>query len=141
MTRTRWLAPLLALVIAVTGALTTAPAQADTTPPTPACPVAITYTLTAQWNTGYVAQFTIRNITSEPIGPGWTLSWTFTGGDVILSGWTGVWTQAGPNVTVTSSWWAPGIPPGGTVTVGFAASGPPSRPTNVRFNGIPCTLM
>lgn len=109
-------------------------------PPSRACPVAITFLVPAQWTTGFVAQFNLTNITAATIPPGWTLSWTFTNGEVISSLWNATWSQVGANVVATSAAWAPPIPPGGTASVGFVGSGRAARPTNVRFNGIPCSV-
>jgi len=115
----------------------------SSSPPQPsrACPVTITYLVQTQWATGFVAQFTLTNVTNATIPPGWTLSWTFTNGEVVSSLWNATWSQVGANVVATSTAWAPPIPPGGSVNVGFVGNGRAGRPTNVRFNGIPCTLM
>jgi cellulase/cellobiase CelA1 len=53
----------------------------------------------------------------------WTARWTFPGGQQVASGWSGVFTQSGAAVTVASEPYNGAIAPGGSVTIGFTASG------------------
>jgi hypothetical protein len=114
------------------GTTTTSP------PPAGACQVSWT---TFPWNGGYQASVTVTNRSPAPV-TGWRVTWTFRGGESLLSLWTGGYRQDGARVTVTSPAWNPDLASGGTLQLGLVASNPspaPLPPTDVALNGVACT--
>jgi cellulase/cellobiase CelA1 len=91
------------------------------------------YEVTGVWPGGFAVQVTITNTGSSPV-PGWSLTWTWPGGQRLTSGWNASFAQSGATVTVTGTSANGTIAPGGSVTFGFIATGtpPPVLP-------IPCT--
>jgi endoglucanase len=90
-----------------------------TTPPRGACTVA--YQVTNSWQGGFQANVTVT--AGATAINGWTVTWTFTGGQVIQSLWNGTFTPSGPNVTVKDVGWNGALSPGGTAQFGFTANG------------------
>jgi chitin-binding protein len=76
----------------------------------------------SSWSGGFQAQVVISNSGSTATSS-WTARWTFPGGQQLSSDWSGVFTQSGANVTVTNEPYNGSIAPGGSVTIGFTASG------------------
>jgi len=104
------------------------------------------YTVVTTWPGGYLANVTIRNLTSTA-APRWHLAWTFPDDQRVVSLWgDGGWSQTGRGVSVTSPTWAP-LPAGGTVSVGFVTStsgtGAPRAPWNltVDLDGRTCGVL
>ncbi|WP_245647330.1 cellulose binding domain-containing protein [Microtetraspora niveoalba] len=63
----------------------------------------------------------MRNSGPAAIG-GWTVKWTFTGGQRISQSWNGTITQDGANVTAGNVSWNGSLAPNGTASFGFLAS-------------------
>ncbi|SCL24673.1 Cellulose binding domain-containing protein [Micromonospora inyonensis] len=85
--RRRRLAMLAATTLAIGGvALPAGVAQAA-----PACDVVYA---TSDWNNGFTANVTIKNL-GDPIN-GWTLKFTFPSGQQLLQGWSARWSQSAP---------------------------------------------
>ncbi|KAA2252241.1 cellulose 1,4-beta-cellobiosidase [Solihabitans fulvus] len=109
----------------------------------PAAPAALScsvdYALTNQWDTGFGANVTIKNVGSAAIN-GWTLAWTFPDGQRITQLWNGVPTQNGAAVSVRNADWNANIPAAGSVQFGFNGSkGSANRaPTDFAVNGTTC---
>jgi hypothetical protein len=116
------------------------PSPSTPTPaPTPTCRV--TYRVTSEWAQGFVAELTIANTGTSTVN-GWTLGFTFTGGQRVVRSWPGSFTQSGAAVTVKPARWTSTIAPGGQVGAGLlgtrtAASNLP--PTAFTLNGAPCS--
>ena len=64
----------------------------------------------------------IKN-TGTAASSGWTMSWTWPGGQQVSNGWNGTFTQSGAGVKVTNASYDGSIAPGSSVTVGFTATG------------------
>lgn len=114
--------------------------------PTPTVPpatggVQVKYTITQQWNDGFLADVTIKNNGTAPIN-GWQLTWTFGGTQKISNLWNGNPTQNGKNVSVTNAGWNTVIPVGGSVTFGFQGTygGTNSPPTAFKLNGVSASV-
>ncbi|KPL90283.1 cellulase family glycosylhydrolase [Herpetosiphon geysericola] len=129
-TRLAMLSGLVALVLA------SQPASTKPTAAAAACEV--TYTISNQWETGFTANVSVKNI---GIGlNSWQLSWGFAGNQTITNLWNGTLSQTGPNVSVANSAWAASLPSNGTASFGFQASysGTNAVPTAFKLNGVNC---
>ncbi|WP_182909140.1 cellulose binding domain-containing protein [Microbispora sp. H13382] len=97
------------------------------------------YTVTSQWQGGFGASVSVRNL-GDPIN-GWKLTWSFPAGQTITQLWNGTHTQSGSQVTVTNLSYNGGIPTGGSTEFGFNGSWNGSNPVPSSFalNGVTCT--
>ncbi|GAA2041723.1 endo-1,4-beta-xylanase [Polymorphospora rubra] len=111
-----------------------------TTGPPPGTTCQVTYAVAGQWPGGFQGDVRVT-VTGAPVS-GWTLRWTFGGGQQISQAWNGTHTQTGANVAVTNAAWNGTITPGTPVTVGFLASwtGGNPAPTAFTLNNLPCTI-
>lgn len=102
-------------------------------------PVAVTFTKTSDWGTGYNATITITNNGTTAVN-GWNLQFDMV--PTITSLWDGVHTGSGNHHTVTGAGWNNVIPPGGSAQFGFggAYSGTFQNPANCVLNGQACTF-
>jgi len=123
---------------------TTGPTSSTTTttPPTSGQPGScqVTYRPSSQWQTGFVADVTVRNTGGTSVN-GWTLAWTFGGNQQITNAWNAVPTQTGQVVSARDGGWNSVIPAGGTAAFGFQASfsGSNTNPSAFTLNGRACT--
>ncbi|HET6532865.1 MAG TPA: glycoside hydrolase family 48 protein [Actinoplanes sp.] len=95
--------------------------------------------VTNDWNTGFTANVTIRNL-GDPLN-GWTMGWTFpNAGQRVTQAWSASITQSGSQVTATNAAWNGNVPTGGTVNFGFNGShtGSNPKPTSFTINGVTC---
>jgi endo-1,4-beta-xylanase len=98
----------------------------------------IGFTITNSWSTGFQAALSIQNTSTVPLN-GWTLTWTFPGGQTIASLWNGAASQSGAAVTVTNLGYNANIPAGGSYNdAGMVGNGPAAVPTGFAINGVPC---
>ncbi|MFC6017027.1 cellulose binding domain-containing protein [Plantactinospora solaniradicis] len=97
----------------------------------------VSYVVTDSWSGGFAASVTVQN--SGPAVSGWSLGWSFPGGQVIQGHWHGQFQQTGAKVTVTNEAHNAMIPAGGSVNLGFTASGSPATPTPFTLNGAACS--
>ncbi|WP_159079524.1 cellulose binding domain-containing protein [Plantactinospora sp. BC1] len=123
---------------------TTPPTTAPTTPPTTGPPVGggtcrVTNSITA-WDTGLVDNVTITNTGTSAID-GWSLRFVLRPGQTITSGWNATYSTVSGQATATNVGHNAGIPPGGSITIGFQAShgGDSAAPTNFTLNGTACS--
>lgn len=100
--------------------------------------VSATYATTSQWNSGFVANYTITNTGTTPL-TNWQLQFSLPAGESVANLWNGHVTQSGTQYTVTPQSYNATIAPGNSVTIGFqgAQSGGYSAPTNVSIGGQP----
>jgi predicted carbohydrate-binding protein with CBM5 and CBM33 domain len=94
----------------------------DPTDPPPSGTCTATFSTTSSWNGGFQGAVSLRNTSTSPLG-GWTVHWTWPGSQSITQAWNGRSSSAGSLVTVTNESWNGTIPAGGTVSLGFTASG------------------
>lgn len=125
-----------------TTALATAAATTTSTATTAASTggtgVTATYTPTAQWNSGFTANYTITNTGTTPL-TNWQLQFDLPTNESVTNLWNGQVSQSGTHYTVTPASYNGTIEPGNSVTVGFQAAqnGSYSPPTHVLVNGQP----
>ncbi|GAB2624612.1 cellulase family glycosylhydrolase [Streptomyces capparidis] len=107
----------------------------------PAASCAVDYRITGQWPGGFQADVTIRNTGTSAVR-GWTLGWSFTGGQTVTNLWGGTVRQSGADVTVTSADYTAAIPANGSVSIGFTgtSTGGNPRPAAFTLNGAACSV-
>nr|QIN90904.1 endoglucanase [uncultured bacterium] len=81
-----------------------------------------TYKITNSWQGGFQADVTVANTGGSAIS-GWTVSWTFPGGQTITQLWNGTLSQSGANVTVKNASYNGALSPGATTSFGFLGTG------------------
>jgi hypothetical protein len=71
---------------------------------------------------------------------GWSLDWTFAGGEQVSSAWGGTATQSGSDVTVTNAPWNATIGHHDSVSFGFQGTTTGGEPAASSFelNGTAC---
>ncbi|UUU20104.1 cellulase family glycosylhydrolase [Streptomyces sp. DSM 40750] len=101
---------------------------------------ALGYRVTNEWSGGFQGEIVIRNTGTSAIS-GWTLRWTFPGGQRVSNLWGGTVTQSGADVGVTSASYTANIPAAGSATIGFTATRGTTNPAPTAFtlNGAACT--
>ncbi|GAA2863705.1 large protein [Actinoplanes cyaneus] len=89
------------------------------------------YAVTSSWSGGFQAEVTVT--AGATAIRGWTVSWTFPGGQAISQVWNGTHTQSGPNVTVTNAAYNGALAPGAATSFGLIASvtGANEPPTSI----------
>ncbi|GAA3723398.1 hypothetical protein GCM10022225_00320 [Plantactinospora mayteni] len=97
----------------------------------------VSYAVTDSWSGGFAASVTVHN--SGPAVTGWSLGWSFPGDQVVQGHWHGQFQQSGAAVVVTNEAHNATIPAGGSVNLGFTASGTPVTPAPFTLNGAPCS--
>jgi len=110
-------------------------------PPPPPGNCHIAYSVTQQWNSGFLVAITINNTSTTAIN-GWTLTWSFGNGQTVVSLWNGAETQSGSNVTVKNLSYNASIPAGGSYSMmGFQGAWngvTNTAPTAFSLNGTAC---
>jgi hypothetical protein len=106
-------------------------------PPSPDCQVSMVRT--SEWDDGYVARVTLRNVDTQVLN-GWTMHWVFGGDQRISSLWNGRASQVGREVQVRDDGWNAVLAPGESLQFGFEAIATPADTDPVRFsvNGAGC---
>ncbi len=109
-----------------------------TVPAAPTCKV--TYTVHGSWPQGFTTQVTLENTGKKAID-GWSLKWSFLGGQKVVLDWNASLTQQGATVTAANAAHNKKIMPGQSVTFGFngaSAPGPNPVPDLFLLNGAAC---
>ncbi|MDM7854220.1 extracellular catalytic domain type 1 short-chain-length polyhydroxyalkanoate depolymerase [Cellulomonas alba] len=111
-----------------------------TTPPASGAACTVTYQVN-QWNTGFTANLTIANTSSQTVN-GWRLTFTFPSGQTVTQAWSSTASQSGGAVTLTNAAWNATIAPGASQAIGFNASysGTNTRPASFALNGTACAV-
>src|SRR3984885_10281241 len=89
-----------------------------------------TYSVTNSWSGGFQGQVVVKNTGSGTLN-GWSLGWTFPGGQAINDLWNGSYSQSGESVTVSNASHNGSLASGATATVGFTATGTSASPSSV----------
>ncbi len=93
------------------------------------------------WDNGaaFGAAITIRNLGDRLSG--WSLTYTWAGGQRVTNGWSATWTQSGAEVTARNASWNGDLADGGSVSIGFNGSYAAANPDPADFsiNGTACT--
>ncbi|WP_280177807.1 cellulose binding domain-containing protein [Mycobacterium pseudokansasii] len=123
---------------ALATAAATTTSTGTTTASTGGTGVTATYTPTAQWNSGFTANYTITNTGTTPL-TNWQLQFDLPTNESVTNLWNGQVSQSGTHYTVTPASYNGTIEPGNSVTVGFQAAqnGSYSPPTHLLVNGQP----
>ncbi|WP_395839714.1 glycoside hydrolase family 9 protein [Cystobacter fuscus] len=106
----------------------------------PAASCQVSYVKQDEWNDGFNVQVTLHNTGASAIN-GWTLRWSFLGGQTVTQAWSANASQSGATVSATHLPWNALIPPGGAVSFGFLgapAAGPNPTPALFTLNGAAC---
>ncbi|MCD0484180.1 cellulose binding domain-containing protein [Streptacidiphilus sp. ASG 303] len=131
-----WLAgPVTALAVLSAAGLAQIP-QADAA--TAACQVQ--YQVTNDWGSGATVNVVVTNNDASAVN-GWTLGWTFPGGQTFADIWGATKTQSGASASATNVDYDAVIPAnGGSVSFGFnlAYSGANPSPGGFTLNGAAC---
>ncbi|RSN61905.1 xyloglucanase [Streptomyces sp. WAC 04229] len=107
--------------------------------PGPAGACEVTYTVTNQWPGGFQADVRLTN-TGTAAWNGWSLDWTFAGGQRVSRMWNAEHTRSGTTVTAGNVGWNARVAPGASVGFGFTGewSGANAAPTAFRMAGRSC---
>ncbi|CAM3878590.1 glycoside hydrolase family 48 protein [Kibdelosporangium persicum] len=99
----------------------------------------VEYSVTNEWNTGFGAAVTIKNVGSDPID-GWDLTWTFPDNQRITQVWNATASLTGPAVSVRNVSYNRAIAGGSQVQFGFNGSKGTAngKPTDFAVNGTAC---
>lgn len=132
--RTALHATVSALIVAILG-LGVAPAAH-------AAAAAATLSVEHTWQTGFIAHFTVTNVSMAPLTD-WRLDFDMPAGQGVSHEWNSTITQSGTHYVLTPANWNRTIAPGGSATGGLRGvlTGSFSPPSNCVLNGqYPCTL-
>lgn len=133
----RWRA---ALHVTVWALVLTVPVLA-VAPAAHAAAATATLRVTSTWQTGFIASFTITNMSMAPLSD-WRLDFDMPAGQSVIHTWNSTATQSGTHWVITPANWNRVIAPGGTATGGMRGvlSGTYTAPSNCVLNGqLPCT--
>jgi cellulase/cellobiase CelA1 len=111
------------------------------TPVAHAAAATATLSVTSTWQTGFIARFTITNLSAAPLAD-WKLEFDLPRGESVSHTWNSTVTQSGTHYVLTPANWNRIIAPGGSATGGFRGvlTGTYSPPSNCLLNGqYPCT--
>ncbi|MFC0529817.1 cellulose-binding domain-containing protein [Phytohabitans kaempferiae] len=99
----------------------------------------VTYTVASQWNNGFTANVSVRNL-GDPL-TSWTLTWAYANGQQVTQAWNATVSQSGGQVTARSVSYNGSLGTGATTSFGFNGSwsGTNSSPTSFSLNGTTCT--
>jgi hypothetical protein len=100
---------------------------------------AVTYAVSSQWQGGFGANVSIKNL-GDALSS-WTLTWSFGAGQTVTQAWNTTLTQSGSAVTAKNVSYNGSIATNGTTSFGFNGSWTSSNPvpTNFALNGVTCT--
>ncbi|GGL21355.1 hypothetical protein Sme01_02440 [Sphaerisporangium melleum] len=131
--------PALAALLSGTTPMPTPPTTPSATPtvtPTPTPPTTpspqpggctATYRITNSWPGGFGAEVTVRNTGAAALS-GWTVRWTFAGGQTISQLWNGGLSQTGGAVTVRNMSYNGDLGAGASTAFGFNGTWTGSNP-------------
>ncbi|MFE0590029.1 cellulase family glycosylhydrolase [Micromonospora echinospora] len=99
----------------------------------------VTYAVGGQWQGGFSANVTVKNL-GDAIS-GWRLTWAFPSGQQVTQAWNATVTASGANVTAADVGYNAAIPTNGSASFGFNGSwsGANTAPTSFALNGVACT--
>lgn len=123
-----------ALLVATLGLAVTPEARA-------AAPASATLSVEHAWQTGFIANFTVTNLSMVPLND-WRIDFDMPAGQSVLHTWNSNVTQSGTHFTLTPANWNRSIAPGGSATGGMRGVliGSFTPPSNCVLNGqVPCT--
>lgn len=100
----------------------------------------VVYAKTSEWAGGFTANVTISDTGTAAVN-GWTLTFSFPGGQKVTSAWNAAVTQSGTAVTASNLSYNATISPGGSTSFGFQGTwtSNDTAPASFALNGAPCT--
>ena len=93
-----------------------------------------TYRVANSWPGGFQGEVVVTNTGTSPIA-GWTVGWTFPGGQSVAQAWNASVSQSGAAVSLSNASWNGGLGGGASTTAGFIGSGTAATPT-----GLTCSV-
>ena len=96
---------------------------------------ACTYTIESEWNTGFVANITIKNDTGAPIN-NWSVNWGYSN-NRISGSWNANFSGSNP-YTASNVSWNGNIPVGQSVSFGFQGNKNSATAERPIVNGAAC---
>src|SRR5690349_7851902 len=99
----------------------------------------VAYTVTSQWNGGFIADLKVTNQGAAVTS--WQLNWSFDQGQRVTQAWGAVVTQSGAAVTATNASWNGALAQGGSAQLGFSGSLTGAAnpvPGTFALNGVTC---
>ncbi|MFA4081879.1 cellulose-binding domain-containing protein [Mycobacteroides salmoniphilum] len=112
-----------------------------TAPVAHAAAAAATLSVTSTWQTGFIASFTITNLSTVPLTD-WRLEFDLPIGESVRHTWSSTFAQSGTHYVLGPANWNRTIAPGGSATGGLRGvlSGSYTPPLNCVLNGqYPCS--
>ncbi|MEV4459324.1 cellulose binding domain-containing protein, partial [Microbispora sp. NPDC049633] len=97
------------------------------TSPDPSGACSATIRTVNSWPGGFQSEVTVKAGSSSLNG--WTVNWTWPGGQTISSLWNGTQSGSGSNVTVRNAPYNGSVAAGSSTTFGFTANGSAATPT------------
>lgn len=126
---------------AVYGAAGRPAATGAQVPAVPSC--AVSYTLTAGWPGGFLAELRITNLGAVPV-TGWNLAFDLPSGQTVVRAWGMLHSQRGATVMLSNAAFNGTVAPGGTVVAALQGASRPDtgivRPSGFALNGRPCRI-
>jgi cellulase/cellobiase CelA1 len=95
------------------------------------------YSVHGRWAGGFNAEMVLTNLGSEPV-EGWTVRLRLPADVDVGRAWAAEVDQKAGAVTLRSQPWNTYVAPGGSVHLGFEATGTPTPPSSCTVNGTPC---
>jgi cellulase/cellobiase CelA1 len=125
--RTAVHATVSAMMIAILGLVVTPAAHAAA--------VTATLSVSSTWQTGFIAHFTITNLSTVPLTD-WKLEFDLPAGESVSHTWNSTLAQSATHYVLTPANWNRIIAPGGSATGGLRGvlSGSYSPPSNCQLN-------
>ena len=91
------------------------------TPPPDGSGCTATYTLVNQWSGGFQGE--VKVTAGNAAISGWTVTWTFPGGQTVTQAWNATVSSTGSTVTARDAGYNAALAAGASTTFGFVASG------------------
>ncbi|MEO3746229.1 polysaccharide deacetylase family protein [Plantactinospora sp. B24E8] len=107
---------------------TTPPGNPPTTPPAGNAGCTASYRTIGSWGGGFQAEVTITNSGNSTLN-GWTVRWTWPGGQTISNLWNGQLSQSGSSVTVRNVGHNGTVQPRQSTSFGFVGGGSSATPS------------
>ncbi|MEW9527407.1 lytic polysaccharide monooxygenase [Microbispora sp. NPDC049125] len=102
---------------------TATPTPTPTPTPGPGQGCSATYRVTTSWSGGFQAE--VRITAGSAAISGWTVNWTYTGGQTVSSAWNATVTSSAGAVTARNAGYNGSLGAGAATTFGFLGSGTP----------------
>ncbi|WP_433825087.1 cellulose binding domain-containing protein [Actinoplanes sp. CA-015351] len=109
--------------VSVSSSPSSSPSSTPSVSPSTGSGCTATYRVTGQWTGGFQGEVIVKN-NGTAATTGWTVTWAYTGGQVVTQSWGGTATQSGTAVTVVNAGYNGALSSGASTTFGFLGSNP-----------------